>query len=291
MQIWTQASQMAAQTPQDRNRYVDFLRSVSILVVITGHWMIATAYVVDGEMNAGHLLAGRPQLHWLTWLFQVMPIFFIVGGYSNAVSLESAKRKGIGYAGWLSARLNRLVVATACPVGRVGCYRCRDVAAGYEGRGHPVRFAGGTHTDLVPGDLHRRRHTGALCIQALATVRIYVVLDVRSGCRAHRRRVLRGRHTLAWLDQLLLGLARCPPPRFCLARRPTGSRCKTTALFCSRLRRTLVADLHGALSARHGWLSRPRVEQYSAAKNNAAGAWGYFSSAYSSRLSHRCGVH
>ncbi len=109
MQIWSQASQMAAQTPEERNRYVDFLRSVSILVVIIGHWMIATAYVVNGEIEAGHLLAGRPQLHWLTWLFQVMPIFFIVGGYSNAVSLESAKRKGVGYAGWLSARLNRLV--------------------------------------------------------------------------------------------------------------------------------------------------------------------------------------
>lgn len=109
MQIWSQASQMAAKTPAERNRYVDLLRSVSILVVIVGHWMIATAWVVDGEMDAGHLLAGRPQLHWLTWLFQVMPIFFIVGGYSNAVSLESAKRKGVGYAGWLSARLNRLV--------------------------------------------------------------------------------------------------------------------------------------------------------------------------------------
>ena len=95
MQIWSQASKMAAMTPEERNRYVDFLRSVSILVVIIGHWLIATAYVVDGEMNAGHLLADRPQLHWLTWLFQVMPIFFIVGGYSNAVSLESSKRKGI----------------------------------------------------------------------------------------------------------------------------------------------------------------------------------------------------
>jgi hypothetical protein len=86
---------MAALTPAERNRYVDFLRSISILVVIIGHWMIATAYVVNGEMDAGHLLAGRPQLHWLTWLFQVMPIFFIVGGYSNAVSLESSKRKAV----------------------------------------------------------------------------------------------------------------------------------------------------------------------------------------------------
>ena len=109
MHIWSQASQMAAQTPPERNRYVDFLRSVSILVVIVGHWLIATAYVVDGEMTVGHLLSEQPQMQWLTWLFQVMPIFFIVGGYSNAVSLESARRKGVGYAGWLSARLNRLV--------------------------------------------------------------------------------------------------------------------------------------------------------------------------------------
>jgi len=109
MKIWSQASQMAAQTPQERNRYVDFLRSASILVVIIGHWLIATAYVGDEGMVVGHLIKDQPQMQWLTWLFQVMPIFFIVGGYSNAVSLESARRKGVGYADWLSARLNRLV--------------------------------------------------------------------------------------------------------------------------------------------------------------------------------------
>jgi len=109
MQIWTQASQMAAQTPQDRNRYVDFLRSVSILVVIIGHWLIATVYMVDGQMEVGQLIKDQPQMQWLTWLFQVMPIFFIVGGYANAVSLESARRKGTAYADWLFTRLNRLV--------------------------------------------------------------------------------------------------------------------------------------------------------------------------------------
>jgi len=109
MGIWSQASKLAEQTPEERNRYVDLLRAVSILVVIIGHWLIATAHMVDGEMNAGHLLKEQPQMQWLTWMFQVMPIFFIVGGYANAVSLESAQRKGIAYAGWLSARLNRLV--------------------------------------------------------------------------------------------------------------------------------------------------------------------------------------
>ena len=109
MRIWSQASEMAAQTPQHRNRYVDFLRSVSILIVIFGHWLIATAYFVDGTLTSEHLFKIQPQTQWLTWIFQVMPIFFIVGGYANAVSLESAHRKGVRYAGWLAVRLNRLV--------------------------------------------------------------------------------------------------------------------------------------------------------------------------------------
>ena len=109
MGIWSQASHLAAQTPAERNRYVDFLRAVSILVVVVGHWLIATAYYVDGTLTPGHLLKSEPGTQWLTWLFQVMPIFFIVGGYSNAVSLESARRKGDRYAAWLAARLNRLV--------------------------------------------------------------------------------------------------------------------------------------------------------------------------------------
>ena len=109
MGIWSKASELAAQTPAERNRYVDFLRAVSIFVVIVGHWLIATGHYVDGTMTPGHLLKSHPQVQWLTWLFQVMPIFFIVGGYSNAVSLESAERKGVGYSGWLAGRLNRLV--------------------------------------------------------------------------------------------------------------------------------------------------------------------------------------
>lgn len=101
---------MAAKTPSERNRYVDFLRAVSILAVITGHWLIVALYYHDGSLNPpGTLLAIQPDTQWLTWLFQVMPIFFIVGGYANAVSLESAHRRGVGYAGWLAARLNRLV--------------------------------------------------------------------------------------------------------------------------------------------------------------------------------------
>ncbi len=109
MRIWEQVSEMAMRTPPERNRYVDFLRAVSILIVIAGHWLITTAHYVDGSLSSEHLFRIQPQTQWLTWIFQVMPIFFIVGGYANAVSLESAQRRGVGYAQWLAARLNRLV--------------------------------------------------------------------------------------------------------------------------------------------------------------------------------------
>lgn len=109
MRIWSQARAIAGQTPADRNRYVDFLRAASILVVITGHWMIAATYYRDGALEPGDILALQPWTQWLTWLFQVMPIFFFVGGYANAVSLEGAGRRKLGYAGWLVSRLNRLV--------------------------------------------------------------------------------------------------------------------------------------------------------------------------------------
>ncbi|MDH3430052.1 MAG: acyltransferase, partial [Gammaproteobacteria bacterium] len=109
MSVWSQAKDLAAVTPDDRNRYVDFLRAASILVVVTGHWLVAAAYYHDGKLTPGDVLELQPGTQWLTWLFQVMPIFFIVGGYANAVSQESARRRSIGYAGWLAARLHRLV--------------------------------------------------------------------------------------------------------------------------------------------------------------------------------------
>ena len=112
MSIWSQARRLAAKTPDDRNRYVDFLRAISILVVVSGHWLVAALYYHDGSLSPGALMEIQPDTRWLTWIFQVMPIFFIVGGYANAVSIQSARRRGTDYAGWLAARLSRLVTPT-----------------------------------------------------------------------------------------------------------------------------------------------------------------------------------
>ena len=100
---------LAAATPDARNRVVDLLRAAAILVVVLGHWLIAAVVVRDGELVIGHLLDLAPWTHPLTWVFQVMPVFFLVGGYANALSWRSARRRGETYAGWLRTRLRRLL--------------------------------------------------------------------------------------------------------------------------------------------------------------------------------------
>lgn len=100
---------MAEQTPPSRNRYVDFLRALSILAVVVGHWLVAAPYIKDGAVVGGHLLGILPWSQWLTWLFQVMPLFFLVGGYSNGVSWAATRRDGGSYSSWYAGRLRRLI--------------------------------------------------------------------------------------------------------------------------------------------------------------------------------------
>jgi len=114
--MWARASKIAEQTPIERNRYVDLLRAVSISAVVFGHWLMAAPYYeMDalqsqlGSPRIAHLLDVQPWARWLTWLLQVMPVFFFVGGFSNGVSWDGSQRRGQNYSAWLEARMRRLL--------------------------------------------------------------------------------------------------------------------------------------------------------------------------------------
>ncbi|WP_228990877.1 acyltransferase [Streptomyces sp. DH8] len=109
---------LAGATPATRDRYVDLLRVASLAAVVLGHWLMA-AVTPDG---VGNLLAVVPALQPLTWLLQVMPVFFFVGGFSHALSYRSLLRKHARaasgtaadsvYSAFLRARLQRLLRPT-----------------------------------------------------------------------------------------------------------------------------------------------------------------------------------
>ena len=76
-----------------------------------GHWLAVAVYDEDGQnVVITEALSVVPWAVWLTWLFQVMPVFFLVGGYVNGLGWQSALGRGEGYATWLSGRLRRLIV-------------------------------------------------------------------------------------------------------------------------------------------------------------------------------------
>jgi len=107
--LWSRAAAVAAETPESRNRYVDFLRAISILAVISGHWLMVAPFISNGELSLSNMLEHQPWARWLPWGFQVMPVFFLVGGYANGASWNAAVREGRSYSEWLKARLERLI--------------------------------------------------------------------------------------------------------------------------------------------------------------------------------------
>ncbi|MEU6079018.1 acyltransferase [Streptomyces sp. NPDC047108] len=115
----TSATDLAAATPAHRDRYIDLLRAASLGTVVLGHWLMAAVTTDgDGRAQVGNLLAVEPSLQPVTWLLQVMPVFFFVGGFSHALSYRSLRRRaadggGAGlYPAFLRARLQRLLRPT-----------------------------------------------------------------------------------------------------------------------------------------------------------------------------------
>ncbi|HEX4817336.1 MAG TPA: acyltransferase [Nonomuraea sp.] len=103
---------LAEETPAHRDRHVDLLRAIAITLVVAGHWLAVHVTYGAGGLRGGSVLDLVPWTRPLTWLFQVMPIFFLVGGYANAASLASHRDRGGDAAAWALRRTDRLLRPT-----------------------------------------------------------------------------------------------------------------------------------------------------------------------------------
>jgi hypothetical protein len=110
MSLWAQAKLAAEQTPPNRNRTADFFRAAAITIVVFGHWLVSVPHYVDGGLEFTMLLSVQPWTQYVTWFLQVMPIFFFVGGFSNAASWTSAQLDPAKRRVWQATRLKRLLM-------------------------------------------------------------------------------------------------------------------------------------------------------------------------------------
>jgi peptidoglycan/LPS O-acetylase OafA/YrhL len=100
---------LAAATPESRNRLVDFWRVVAILFVVFGHWLAASIWLKpNDDIELLNSLEWVPYAGWVTWVVQVMPLFFLAGGYANARGLRKIEAGEELRRNWITARARRL---------------------------------------------------------------------------------------------------------------------------------------------------------------------------------------
>ncbi|WP_405423952.1 acyltransferase [Streptomyces erythrochromogenes] len=102
------AAGIDAATPADRDRAVDALRALAILGVVLGHWLVTSLTAADGGLRGTSPLPQMPWLAPVSWVFQTLAVFFLVGGHVAALGYASARERGIGYGAWVGQRLGRL---------------------------------------------------------------------------------------------------------------------------------------------------------------------------------------
>ena len=97
-------STVAADTPATRDRAVDVIRIAALVVVMFGHCALLLATVDSGGLHIGNLLGELPAIAPITWVVQVMPLFFLAGGAAGAYSWHA----GTPWGTWLFTRAQRL---------------------------------------------------------------------------------------------------------------------------------------------------------------------------------------
>ena len=96
-------------TPPTRDRYIDLIRGLCIAVVVLWHWVFSITHLNDdGRLTMPNPIGDVPLLWLATWVLQVMPVFFVVGGFSNHLGLRAARRDGVSGPRFVRSRLARL---------------------------------------------------------------------------------------------------------------------------------------------------------------------------------------
>ena len=93
-----------------RNLYIDFLRGFSLLVVVAWHWVFTIINWSDTGPHATNPIGFTSGLWAATWLLQVMPLFFYVGGYGHLQAWTKARARGQSLGRFVLQRLKGLLI-------------------------------------------------------------------------------------------------------------------------------------------------------------------------------------
>ena len=110
----------APRTAPSRDAAVDLVKAFCLIVVVVLHVLMAGVVVGPQGLTLTNALAGNPVFAWSTWGVQVMPLFFLLGGFSSITEWRRMRDAGASDSDYVRKRVNRLARPAVLPIALVG---------------------------------------------------------------------------------------------------------------------------------------------------------------------------
>ncbi|WP_200330597.1 MULTISPECIES: acyltransferase [unclassified Leucobacter] len=110
-----------ARPASHRDPTVDAVRAGALLIVVVLHALMVGAQIAPtGALRTSVALSGEAWFVPMTWVLQIMPLFFIAGGFASLSQWRRMRERGASAAEYVTARTRRLAVPAILMIGSVG---------------------------------------------------------------------------------------------------------------------------------------------------------------------------
>lgn len=107
-------------TAPQRDRSIDLVRSFLLLVVVGLHSVMVGISVGPDGVVLGNSLENQGWFAPVSWVVQIMPLFFLIGGFSSHTHWSRMRERGHTASDYVVGRLHRLLVPALVSIAAVG---------------------------------------------------------------------------------------------------------------------------------------------------------------------------
>jgi peptidoglycan/LPS O-acetylase OafA/YrhL len=117
-------------TRGERDRGIDLVRACCIVGVVVLHAMMVGVTVTSAGPVFENASDGTAWIAPLSWILQVMPLFFVIGGFAGLLAYRRHRSHGAPASAFVAARLHRLLLPAVVTIGCVGATLAMLTVAG-----------------------------------------------------------------------------------------------------------------------------------------------------------------
>lgn len=103
-----------------RDTGIDLVRALCVLGVVIIHSMMVGVTITDTGPLFANASEGSAWIVPFSWLLQVMPLFFVIGGFAGHRAFLRMRNSGGTATDFVSSRIHRLLLPAAVTIGAVG---------------------------------------------------------------------------------------------------------------------------------------------------------------------------